>query len=409
MTDLDYLETVSNAFAMGIRRLPHGWDALPAEERLAIAKDMHRELISDTSVAAAQFRQQHPRLFGDTASGLSLLKRSSVYSVVIWVPVLHVGGADQWVVSLCKYFARRKVRPLAVVVRDRREVDPLMVARMPSDVPLLFGQQAFAPSAEHADAVVSWGLPDLPMLSKGIRGKKPVFHVLHHPSDYKRPDLLFTKDVGIRQVAVCPGFAEQLGIECVENGADVDRVLPLGDRDMERERLGLKASDKVILYVGRFSKEKNVPGLIDAFRLLPKNYHLILAGPHIHRPDTINVHHERILCHPAVDGLHDLFAAADCLAQPSRYESHGLAINEAWLAGVPTVSCSYPANVEFQKRFGQLSWLVPVDCFPGQLAGELAAACCGKDDARVGRAMTVATTHFTAEKMCRRWEQLLLG
>lgn len=406
-TDLEYIETACNAFACGEKPRHPGWHTMPPEARLAHAKTLHAELLANKSPEAERFRRQNGRLFRELDHGLTMLRKSSVFSVVFWVPVLHVGGADQWVVSLCKHFDRRKVRPVAVCVRDPHQIDPMMVARLPSGVPLLIGEPSLVPAAEFADTVISWGLPDLPKLAKALPSGKPVIHVLHHPPEFQRPDLLFKREAGIRQVAVCPGFAEQVGIECVENGAEVDRVLPLGDRDMERERLGVPPGGKVILYVGRFSKEKNVPGLIAAFRTLPEDYTLVLAGPHVHRPSDINVTHRRIICHPAVDGLHGLMAAADCLVLPSNYESHGLALTEAWLAGVPTVSCSYPVNLAFEKRFGRLSWLVPVQPFPGHLAGAILEACAGSGDARIERARKAANGIYTAELMTRRWEGLL--
>ena len=46
-----------------------------------------------------------------------------------------------------------------------------------------------------------------------------------------------------------------------------------------------------------------------------------------------------------------------------------LSINEAWLAGVPVVSCDYLVNRRFEERHGPLMWLVPTPPRAGEARG----------------------------------------
>ena len=63
MTEVEYLETVCNAFAGGVRQLPLNWHRLPPAARLAHAKALHAELLASTDPAAQRFRQSNRRLF----------------------------------------------------------------------------------------------------------------------------------------------------------------------------------------------------------------------------------------------------------------------------------------------------------------------------------------------------------
>lgn len=46
----------------------------------------------------------------------------------------------------------------------------------------------------------------------------------------------------------------------------------------EIERLGLPADTRLLVYAGRFAREKNLPVLLQAFARLGAPYHLLLIG-----------------------------------------------------------------------------------------------------------------------------------
>jgi hypothetical protein len=77
---------------------------------------------------------------------------------------------------------------------------------------------------------------------------------------------------------------------------------------------------------------------------------------------------------PAQRRIGNWLGIADVLCHPSDYESHCFTINEAWLAGVPVVSCDYLVNRLFEDRHGPMMWLVPIRPEPAQLAEAIGEA-----------------------------------
>ncbi len=98
---------------------------------------------------------------------------------------------------------------------------------------------------------------------------------------------------------------------------------------------------------------------------------------------------------------------ADVICHPSDYESHCFSINEAWLAGLPVVSCDYFVNRLFEERHGPLMWMVPVRPEPAMLAAAIVEAYSGREDPRVGHARDVAIREYSAAIMGRRWSDLV--
>ena len=61
-------------------------------------------------------------------------------------------------------------------------------------------------------------------------------------------------------------------------GVDVEVFSPTGKARDLRAELGLAADTRLLVFAGRFSAEKNIPVLLEAFRLLGPPYHLLLIG-----------------------------------------------------------------------------------------------------------------------------------
>jgi glycosyltransferase involved in cell wall biosynthesis len=190
----------------------------------------------------------------------------------------------------------------------------------------------------------------------------------------------------------------------IPTGSDPGRVYPLVDRDALKASLGLTSEHKVVVYIGRIAVEKNVQALIDAVEHLDESWHAVVIGPQYVPLERLGL---RVHLLPAQRRIGNWLGIADVLCHPSDYESHCFSINEAWLAGVPVVSCDYLVNRQFEDRHGPLMWLVPTRPEPAQLAAAIVAAYEGRTDARVAHARGVASREYAAPVMGRRWSDLV--
>ena len=115
-----------------------------------------------------------------------------------------------------------------------------------------------------------------------------------------------------------------------------------------REQLGLRDDERVILAVGRFSKEKALDDLVTAFAQLLRaqpqiKARLVLVGDGPERGPVQQLSaelgaQEYILFAGQVSDPRPYYAAADVLAMPSLSEGSPLALLEAMAAGLPIVA-----------------------------------------------------------------------
>jgi alpha-1,6-mannosyltransferase len=105
-------------------------------------------------------------------------------------------------------------------------------------------------------------------------------------------------------------------------------------RDLRAE-LGLPARARLMVFAGRFSKEKNIPVLERAFARLGSEHHLLLIGGGESRRDG-NV--TRIPYCRDDETLATWLAAADAFVHAGSHETFGLVLLEAMACGRPVVA-----------------------------------------------------------------------
>ncbi len=120
------------------------------------------------------------------------------------------------------------------------------------------------------------------------------------------------------------------------------------DKKFWREQLKISDGERVILAVGRFSKEKALADLVTAFAQLSRaqpqlKARLILVGDGLERGPVQQLAAElgatqHILFAGQVSDPRPYYAAADILAMPSLSEGSPLALLEAMAAGLPIVA-----------------------------------------------------------------------
>jgi alpha-1,6-mannosyltransferase len=150
------------------------------------------------------------------------------------------------------------------------------------------------------------------------------------PSEYMR---LRLDEWGVRRVSVCP------------LGVDADVFHPARRDGALREKLGLSARTRLCIFAGRFAPAKNIPALVDAFRLLGEPYHLLLVGGGgelralARNVTTLAFEHD-------ARRLAALVGGCDVFVQAGERESFGLAVVEAMSCGIPIVAVADGAAPE---------------------------------------------------------------
>lgn len=124
----------------------------------------------------------------------------------------------------------------------------------------------------------------------------------------------------------------------IANGVDT-ALFTFGDaaeRRAARQRLGLPADRRLILYVGRFLFMKGLPAIEQVARRMPEaQFVLIGAGPL--DPRAWGLANVRVV--PVVDqpALRDYYRAGDALVLPSTGEGFPLVVAEAMACGCPAI------------------------------------------------------------------------
>ena len=142
-------------------------------------------------------------------------------------------------------------------------------------------------------------------------------------------------------------YLRSLGVEQVRHqplGVDPEVFHPARRRRDLRAELGLPRGSRLLVFAGRFSREKRIDVLRDAFRRLGKPYHLVLLGGAGMRQLDENV---RALPFEADSReLAGWLASADALVHAGTEETFGLVVLEAMACGRPVVATRASAMPE---------------------------------------------------------------
>ncbi|EGJ09780.1 glycosyltransferase [Rubrivivax benzoatilyticus] len=206
----------------------------------------------------------------------------------------------------------------------------------------------------------------------------------------------------VRDNVVSGGHAAD-AVSVVHHGVpDVRRP----DRAALRRELGVPEDAFAAVHVGRFVRDKGQDLLVEAFRRLPPQLHLVMIG------DPSTEFGRQVQAQAAGDPrLHfagyrgdapDLLAAFDAFVLPSRREALSLAIVEAMAAGLPVVAAAVGGVPEIVHD-GDNGRLVQAED-PSALADALAAlAATPTDAAAMGRrGRSRYEDAMTLEKMAER-------
>lgn len=139
----------------------------------------------------------------------------------------------------------------------------------------------------------------------------------------------------------------------------VDPIATSSEEDIVtfKQKNNISSKDKVLLYVGRLSREKNLDLLIDAFSIVKKqsdNVKLLLVGDFDYR-DELELHAQHVGVQEDVifagriqrDKLGVAYGSADMFLFPSVTDTQGLVVHEAAGAHLPLILCDSDVSEVF--------------------------------------------------------------
>jgi len=188
---------------------------------------------------------------------------------------------------------------------------------------------------------------------------------------------------------------------CQPLGVDVDTFNPeRRGRDLRAE-LGLRPDTRLLVFAGRFSAEKNIPVLVEAFRRLGEPYHLLLiGGDESARSGNVT----RMPYCRDNRTLAEYFASADAFVHAGAHETFGLVVLEALACGRPVVAPRAGAIPEiFDESAGQL---VDAHDAAERAAGDLAAGVAALYERDIDALGLAARRHVLANYS---WTKVLQG
>jgi alpha-1,6-mannosyltransferase len=118
-------------------------------------------------------------------------------------------------------------------------------------------------------------------------------------------------------------------------GVDAEKFNPSLHHPLVREWLKLKDDVRLLVFAGRYAREKNIDVLLEAMRVLGADYHLLLIGPDMPPSTLPNVTAHGEFC-DSVQLAHYL-ASADAMVHTGDQETFGLIVLEGMASGLPVV------------------------------------------------------------------------
>lgn len=127
-------------------------------------------------------------------------------------------------------------------------------------------------------------------------------------------------------------------------GVDAQAFHPKKRTGRLRAQLGLDGDTRLLIFAGRGAREKNIPILLEAMRLLDHGYHLHLVGSHM--PERLPPNVTRSESFTSKEVLAGMLADSDALVHAGDRETFGLVILEAMASGLPVVGVNAGAVAE---------------------------------------------------------------
>ncbi len=182
-------------------------------------------------------------------------------------------------------------------------------------------------------------------------------------------DLVVTPTKTVKEVLRERGVTTS--IEVIPTGINF-KIFDRATGDYIREKYGLNKNDKILLYIGRMSKEKNLNLLLDSFSLItfdfPNTYLMLVGdGPERKKMEKkarkLNIGDKAIFVNSQpYNEIPNYYKASDLFLFPSTADTQGLVVLEAMASALPVVAARSMCieEMDIDKKAGYLTPNSPV-------------------------------------------------
>lgn len=165
---------------------------------------------------------------------------------------------------------------------------------------------------------------------------------------YGKCDLLLVPSRTVSETLESNGISTRK--EVVRLGTDIAKFIPPMDRNRAKRQVKINPRYIVIGFCGRIGREKDLPTLSKAFRILAKkrrNITLLVVGTGLKQEEKALMKGKRIVMAGAKDNVVPYLQAMDIYVLPSLTETTSLSTLEAMSCGLPVVV----TRVGYLKRY----------------------------------------------------------
>lgn len=169
----------------------------------------------------------------------------------------------------------------------------------------------------------------------------------HFNGVFGQVDVITTPSKTARNILIENGFNQEIHV--ISNGIDLNKFKPRSPYEIREviKKYRLEGEDKKILFVGRLDKEKNIPVLIHALKLINKEIaaKLLICGfgseeNHLKELARRSGLEDKVLFLGRIpdEDLIKIYNGVDLFATASTVELQSLVVMEAMASGLPVVS-----------------------------------------------------------------------
>lgn len=270
-----------------------------------------------------------------------------------------------------------------------------------------------------SDVIKLWGaIHTRPELDQVDWDKVTVITAAHGQCEWTRQNIETSLKYGNRHLllSVSQGgikcFPEQLRdqVHVIYNGLDFKRSMAQRSRWELRQAWNVSEETALVAYIGRFAKDKNPLAAAQAVNQLGEKFHAVYVGEGVHQAEIIDgvnqLCRDRCTFVSRTEDVGSILTAVDCLVLCSPSEGCPQIMSEAFGAHCPVVSTRVGFIPEFEPEFGKLTYEVPFDPSPAELAAAVKSAVCDVDGL-TDKACAVAMQKFNPRKYAREFENMV--